>query len=107
MDAIHFDPFDPTTRDNPYPVYARLRREAPVYRSETLGGYVLSRHRDVLFALKHPELFSSRAMNDLIGRVDGLVREVDPEAAPSDDPEMPQPRLRGRSKSERPRWPDI
>jgi cytochrome P450 len=84
----NFDPFDPTTRENPYPVYARLRREAPVYRSETLGCYVLSRHRDVLFALKHPELFSSAAMNDLIGRVDGLVREVDPDAGPPEDAEM-------------------
>jgi cytochrome P450 len=88
LEPIHFDPFDPATRDDPYPVYARLRREAPVYRSESLGCHVLSRHRDVLFALKHPELFSSSAMNDLVGRVEGLVAEVDPEATPSEEAEI-------------------
>ena len=88
MDPIRFDPFDPATRENPYPVYARLRREAPVHRSEALGCHVISRHRDALFALKHPELFSSSAMNDLVGRVDRLVQEVDPEATPSESAEI-------------------
>ena len=35
--AIEYDPFDPRTRADPYPYYAALRREAPVYWAEGVG----------------------------------------------------------------------
>jgi cytochrome P450 len=44
---------------NPYPVYDRLRQEAPVTRVGPHGWWALTRHEDVVYALKHPELFSS------------------------------------------------
>jgi cytochrome P450 len=57
---MEFNPFDPATRRDPYPAYARLRAEAPVFRIEPLGGmYAVTRHDDVLHVLNHPELFSS------------------------------------------------
>lgn len=47
---FRFNPLDPAFRTDPYPVYARLRDEAPHLRS--LGTLVLSRHADVMEVLK-------------------------------------------------------
>ncbi|MEX5711343.1 cytochrome P450 [Parafrankia sp. FMc6] len=46
----HFDPYDLATAVDPYPVYAELRRSAPVYRNEERRFWALSRHADVLDA---------------------------------------------------------
>ena len=56
---VEFNPFSWETHENPYPVYRALRDEAPVYRNEELGFWALSRHDDVLMALRDPERFSS------------------------------------------------
>lgn len=50
--------FDPKVRNDPYPTYAELRKGEP-QRVEPGGLWAISRHEDVQFALKHPELFSS------------------------------------------------
>ncbi|WP_231951642.1 cytochrome P450 [Nocardia terpenica] len=44
---------------DPYPYYARLREQAPVYRNETDDFWALSRHADVLAALRDSDRFSS------------------------------------------------
>ena len=73
--AVLLNPIDPAFLADPYPVYARLRDEAPVYRHP--GGFVaVSRYRDVQHVLRTPEIFSSRAMGG------GPVRIRDPEALP-------------------------
>jgi len=51
--------FAPDTRANPYPLYAELRRDAPVCQVDPGGFWVLSRYEDVLAALKNPQLYSS------------------------------------------------
>ena len=51
-----YDPFDPAVIDDPYPYYARLREESPVARVERLDLWVLSRHADVLGALRDPAI---------------------------------------------------
>ena len=57
-DLADFRPFlMPEIVKEPQPVYERLRAEAPVL--ETPVGVVLSRHEDVMYALRHPELFAS------------------------------------------------
>ena len=61
---MEFNPFDPDTRRDPYPAYARLRAEAPVYKIEPLGMYAVSRYDDVLHVLNHPELFSSTGFTE-------------------------------------------
>ena len=43
----------------PHDVYARLRREAPVYWSERDGLWAISRYDDVRFVSKTPELFAN------------------------------------------------
>ena len=61
---MEYNPFDPETRRDPYPSYAHLRAEHPVYRIEGLGAYTISRYDDVLFALNHPELLSSTGITE-------------------------------------------
>jgi cytochrome P450 len=41
----------------PQPVYHRLHNECPVMHTDV--GVIISRHEDVVFALKHPEIFTS------------------------------------------------
>jgi cytochrome P450 len=54
-----FDPFDPAVKRDPYPFYAVLRRETPVAHLPAKAMWAVSRHADVAFALKRPDLFSS------------------------------------------------
>ncbi|MDJ0787406.1 MAG: hypothetical protein QNK05_11405, partial [Myxococcota bacterium] len=58
--SIAFDPFE--LRDDPYPIYRRLRDEAPVHDCEARHITSVTRFDDVMEVLKTPEVFSSRAM---------------------------------------------
>ena len=62
---MHYDPFDPAIPRDPYPVYAWLRDEHPVYRSSPTDTFVLSRYDDVTAALTDHDRFSSDAMNGI------------------------------------------
>jgi len=44
---VVYDPFSVAFQEAPFPVYRRLRDEAPVYRSEKWGFWALSRYDDV------------------------------------------------------------
>lgn len=55
---------DPEVQEDPYEYYRALREQAPVYRMPDTGAYLLSRYRDVVFAMSHPELYSI----DLLGK---------------------------------------
>jgi cytochrome P450 len=44
---------------DPFPLYARLRAEAPVARNEELGFWAVSRHADVIAASRDPDTFCS------------------------------------------------
>ncbi|MEM7436668.1 MAG: cytochrome P450 [Myxococcota bacterium] len=54
-----YDPFHPGLMADPYPFYARLRDDHPLYYNERLDCYVLSRYEDIYRALRKPQLFSS------------------------------------------------
>ncbi len=56
---VAFSPYDYAIHDDPYPTYARLRAEAPVYRHEDLDFWALSRHADVLSAFRDVETYSN------------------------------------------------
>ena len=51
---------DPAFLEDPYPVYRRMRQHDPVYWSEALGHWVLTRYDDVLAAARNPALSSAR-----------------------------------------------
>lgn len=57
--ALAFSPYDYAMHEDPYPVYARLRDEAPLYRNDELDFWALSRHADVAAAFRDPARFSS------------------------------------------------
>ena len=44
---------------DPFPLYARLRAEAPVARNDTLGLWMVSRHADVVAVSRDPETYCS------------------------------------------------
>jgi cytochrome P450 len=50
-DRLYYDPFDYDIDDNPYPVWQRMRAEAPLYYNEKYNFYALSRYDDVATAL--------------------------------------------------------
>ncbi len=56
---VTYNPNDPALYANPYPTYARLRDEQPLYHNPDLGIVALSRHVDVSAAWSDPGLYSS------------------------------------------------
>jgi cytochrome P450 len=77
---MDYNPVAPEVRRDPYPYYTALRRDHPVYRIEAFGAYAISRYDDVLFALTHPELFSSTGYSNtnINGRPTKMMIFVDP-----------------------------
>ena len=59
MTALAYSPYAYEIHEDPYPTYARLRAEAPVYRNEDAGFWALSRHVDVVEAFRDNVRFSS------------------------------------------------
>ncbi len=57
---VHYSPYDYAVHENPYPTYARLRTEAPLYRNDEFDFWALSRHADVLAAFRDPAHLSNR-----------------------------------------------
>ena len=51
---------DPQVMECPYPLYKKLRDEAPVYFVEKTGFWIISRYDDCLAAIRNPEVFSSK-----------------------------------------------
>jgi cytochrome P450 len=57
--AVYFDPYDIEINVDPYPAFARLREQSPLYYNEQHDFYALSRFADVNKALVDHETFSS------------------------------------------------
>ena len=56
---LHFDPHDRDTIFDPHALFRRLREEAPLYHSEKLDFYAVSRYEDVQHVLLNNETFVS------------------------------------------------
>ena len=57
------------------PIYARLREEAPVFRYETGGFWVLTKYDDIKYVSQSPDLFSSASgmlITDVLNKSDVL-----------------------------------
>ena len=63
---------DGTYFSNPFPLFSELRKDHPVFYSETLGGWVVTRFQDVSEILHNHEDYSSK------GRVLHLINKLDP-----------------------------
>lgn len=63
--AVKFDPYSEEFFADPFPIYRRMREEAPVYYNEEHDFYALTRHADVAAAFKDYQTFSSARGVDL------------------------------------------
>jgi hypothetical protein len=59
MTSPSYDPYDYAIHEDPYPTYAAMRAQAPVYHNEEHGFYALSRYSDVVAAFRDDQRFSS------------------------------------------------
>jgi cytochrome P450 len=57
---LDFDPFSAVFLHDPYEFFARYRRDAPVFHSEDLDYWVVSRYDDVKRVLRDPDTFSNQ-----------------------------------------------
>ena len=62
---VYYDPYDVEISADPYPVFRRLRDEAPVYYNEAHDFYAVSRAEDVERGLSDREHFSN-ARSDVL-----------------------------------------
>jgi cytochrome P450 len=59
MADVYYDPYDVSINADPYPAYAGLREEAPIYYNEQYDFWALSRHEDVQKGLVDWRTFSN------------------------------------------------
>lgn len=59
MTDLYWDPITPELREDPYPLWKRMRDDAPVYYNERYDFYALSRFHDVEAAHRDHDTFSS------------------------------------------------
>ncbi len=79
--SLRYDPYAYETHEDPYPIYKRLRDEAPAYVDENRGFWALSRHADVRAALDNGAVFSSAEGITLergSGALEPMLIEIDP-----------------------------
>lgn len=106
---VYYDPYDVGINADPYPTYARLRDEAPIYYNEKYDFWALSRHSDVERGLANWETFSNKR-SDILELVQskfempgGVMMFQDPRTHEAARPDVP--RLHAAPDG-RPRGPD-
>ncbi|MGH7005916.1 MAG: cytochrome P450, partial [Alphaproteobacteria bacterium] len=75
MPDIAFDHQDPAFVADPYPALRRLQDAAPVFRSERMGAWVVTRHADVRAAFRDPRLSSDR-IRPFVARLQPAMKEL-------------------------------
>jgi cytochrome P450 len=63
---LDYEPFSAAVREDPYPIYARLREHAPIHWAERAQAFCVSRYADVQAVLRSVEDFSSDAMRTML-----------------------------------------
>lgn len=71
VSELLYQPFDPDTVANPYPVWEKLRETAPVYFHPELRKWMVFRHADVT-ALAKDERLSNNVLHAEVERIPGL-----------------------------------
>ena len=70
---------------DPYPIYARLRREAPVCFIPAVGLWFVTRYDDVEFVGTRPELFSAQLDDSPVDRTFGSPTIITVDGEPHRD----------------------
>jgi len=79
--TVRYDPYAYETHEDPYPVYAALRDDAPAYVDEERGFWALSRYDDVRAAIDDWHTYSSTGGITLergADEVQPMLIEMDP-----------------------------
>ena len=58
-ESVAFDPYDYAFQEDPYPTYAALREHAPLHHNEEHDFWALSRHADIVAALRDESTYSN------------------------------------------------
>ncbi len=80
-DDARVDVFSQECANDPHPVYHQVHDKCPVTREQNMFGtnsVTLSTYNDVLWALKHPEVFSSKNVVNIGNDVPLIPLSVDP-----------------------------
>nr|WP_198151687.1 cytochrome P450 [Kibdelosporangium sp. MJ126-NF4] len=77
---MDYNPLDPATLRDPYPVYRRLREAHPVHWNDAMGCWVLSRYEDCRFVLKDHDAFSNdmRKVGEFVPDAGINIQTIDP-----------------------------
>ena len=70
-----YDFFGEETRDDPFPLFDRLREHDPVYETD-FGYWYVSRYDDVVSLLRDTRLTSGRGVPDSLGVTGGPLRQI-------------------------------
>lgn len=73
--AATYDFFSDATREDPFPLFQRLRDHDPVYETD-FGYWYVSRYDDVVRLLRDTRLTSGRGVPDSLGVTDGPLRQI-------------------------------
>src|SRR3954471_3753029 len=84
--GVYFDPYDVGINADPYPTYACLRDEAPIYHNERFDFWALSRHADVERGLVNWQTFSN-TRSDILDIIRARV-ELPPGVILFEDPPL-------------------
>jgi cytochrome P450 len=82
LETLEVNVFTAEFASQPQPVYRELVKKCPFARQALVGTPVLSRYEDVLWALRHPEIFSSEMeMHMALGTERPMIpQQIDPPA---------------------------
>ncbi|MFY0578380.1 hypothetical protein ACN28S_32365 [Cystobacter fuscus] len=61
-----FNPFVPPHHENMQALFTQARREQPVFFSEVMGAWVVTRHEDICAALEDTQRFSSNLDSQIL-----------------------------------------
>ena len=70
-----YDFFAPSTRDDPYSLFNRLRTNDPVFETD-FGYWYVTRYDDVAKLLRDPRLIAGQGVPDSLGVHEGTLRDV-------------------------------
>jgi len=84
QDRSDLNPFMPDVLEDPYAVYAELRRRG-VYQLPHTTMFIVTRFRDVEHVLMHPEVFSVHGLTEGLTRDTPETREIEARGWPAAD----------------------
>ena len=77
-DEIYYDPYDFEIDTDPYPIWKRLRDEAPLYYNEKYDFYAVSRFDDVAREVVHAVTQPRHVLQDTIELQPAVPRRPGP-----------------------------